>query len=68
MKKKTWMFVISLLGLAVSAAVLMLLIPPLFNSGEQGSPVAVGVLGCLAVAFAAGMLYLRPSTPTTHGS
>ncbi|MBB5999023.1 hypothetical protein [Streptomonospora salina] len=67
MMKKTWMFVVSLLGMSVSAAVLISLIPPLFHSGEQGSVWAVGMLACLTVVCAAGARFLRPSTPTSHG-
>ncbi|KIH99629.1 hypothetical protein LP52_06960 [Streptomonospora alba] len=61
------MFVISLVGMAMSAAVLILFIPPLFRSGEQGSVWAVGVLTCLTVAFAVGTRYWRPSTSASDG-
>ena len=65
MMKKTWMFVMSLVGMTISAAVLILLIPSLFRSGEQASLWTVGVLASLTVAFAVGMLYWRPSTSTS---
>ena len=55
------MFLSSLIGYAVSAAVLISLLPSLFRSGEQGSVWAIGVFACLSVAFALGMLYWRPS-------
>ncbi|WP_092629180.1 hypothetical protein [Actinopolyspora mzabensis] len=65
--KETWLFVVSLAGMAVSAAALMLLIPSLFDSGEQGDFWGIGVLACLAVVFAVGMLYWRPSTSSSEG-
>ncbi|MBA8826265.1 hypothetical protein FHX42_003641 [Saccharopolyspora lacisalsi] len=67
MRKKTWLFVISLVGMAASAAVLILFIPSLFRSGEQGDVWAVGVLACLTVAFAVGARYWRPSTSISDG-
>ncbi|WP_017974900.1 hypothetical protein [Actinopolyspora halophila] len=60
--KEIWLFVASLAGTAVSAAVMILRLPPLFHSDEQGSLRGLGVLACLTVAFAAGMLYWRPTT------
>lgn len=66
MMKKTWMFVISLLGMAISASGLILLIPSLFRSDEQTSIWALGVLTCLAVVFAVGALYWRPSRSTSE--
>ena len=65
--KKTWMFVLSLVGLAVSAALLILLIPSLFHSGEQAGFWTAGVLAFLAVVFAVGTRYWRPSPPLSHG-
>lgn len=62
MTRERLLFLISLAGMAVSAAVLILLTPSLFDSGEQSSVWAVGVPACLTVAFAAGTLYWRPST------
>lgn len=61
MLEKTWMFMVSLAGMTISAAVLILLIPSLFRSGGQSSVWAVGILACLAVAFAVGTRYWRPS-------
>lgn len=65
MMKRAWLFVLSLVGMAVSAAVLILLIPSLFRSDEQASVWAVAVLACLAVAFAVGTRYWRPPTSTS---
>jgi membrane protein DedA with SNARE-associated domain len=62
MMKRKWLFVISLLGMAVSAAVLILLIPSLFREGEQTNVWAIVVLACLAMTFAVGTLYWRTST------
>ncbi|WP_026116018.1 hypothetical protein [Nocardiopsis kunsanensis] len=63
--KKTWMFVISLAGMSISAAGLMLLVPSLFGSGEQISIWPLAALACLVAVFAAGTMYWRPSTPTS---
>lgn len=65
--KQTWMFVISLLGMAVSAAGLILLIPPFFDPGAQGNVWAAGILACLALVLAVGALYWRPSASGPHG-
>ncbi|SDP67202.1 hypothetical protein SAMN04487905_1075 [Actinopolyspora xinjiangensis] len=65
--KQTWLFVVSLAGMAVSAAVLMLYIPSLFRSGEQDGFWTLGVLACLTVTFAVGTRYWRPSTSGSDG-
>ncbi|SFT46442.1 hypothetical protein SAMN04487904_102275 [Actinopolyspora lacussalsi subsp. righensis] len=65
--KAKWLFVFGLAGMTVSASALMLLIPSLFDSGEQGNFWGIGVLACLAVVFAVGMLYWRPSTSSSDG-
>ncbi len=64
---RTWLFVVSLVGMAVSAAVLILFIPSLFQSDEHGNAWTVGVLACLAVVFAVGTLYWRPSASISNG-
>ena len=66
MNRQTSLFVISLVGMAASAAVLILLIPSLFRSGEQVDIWLVGGLGVLAVAFAAGTRRWRPPTPASN--
>ncbi|PRW62948.1 hypothetical protein [Actinopolyspora mortivallis] len=63
----TRLFVVSLAGMSVSAAVLMLLIPSLFHADEQPSFWGLGVLACLTVAFAVGARYWRPSTSRPGG-
>ncbi|NHD15701.1 MULTISPECIES: hypothetical protein [Actinopolyspora] len=60
--KRTWLFVVSLAGTAVSASVVLLRIPPLFESGEQGSFWLLGGFACLTVGFAVGMRRWRPTT------
>ena len=62
MTRQTSLFVVSLLVLAVSAAVVILLIPSLLSSGEQVSAWAVGVPAFLAAVSAAGMWHWRPPT------
>jgi hypothetical protein len=61
MMERIWLFVISLIGMAVSAAVLILRIPSLFREGEQTNVWAVVVPACLALSFAVGTLYWRTS-------
>ncbi|WP_033401592.1 hypothetical protein [Actinopolyspora mortivallis] len=65
--KETWLFVTSLTGMAVSAAVLILRIPSLFQAGERASFWGPGVLACLTVVFAVGALYWRPSPSGSDG-
>lgn len=67
MNKRTLLFIVSLVGMAVSAAVLILLIPSLFGPGEQVDIWLVGGLAVLVVAFAAGTRRWRwrPPTPVT---
>ncbi|GAA0988979.1 hypothetical protein ENKNEFLB_02871 [Nocardioides aquaticus] len=64
--KSTKLFVVSLLGLAVSAAVLILLIPSLFGSGEHADTWLVVGLALVAAAFAVGTRYWRPPTRTSE--
>jgi hypothetical protein len=66
MMQRKWLSVISLLGMAASASVLILLIPSLFREGEQTNVWAIVVLACLAVTFAVGTWYWRPSTSISH--
>lgn len=62
MMSKGTLFVISLVGMAVSAAVLVWLIPTLFHSGEQRGAWVYGVLAGITAIFAVGVRYWRPST------
>ena len=64
MNKRTLLFIVSLVSLAVSAAVLILLIPSLFRPGEQVDIWLVGGLAVLVVDFAVGTRRWRPTTPT----
>lgn len=52
-----------ILGAALCGAVLILRIPSLFSSDDDGSIWVAVVLGCLAVAFAAGAWNLKPPFP-----
>lgn len=61
MKNETLLFVVSLIGLAVSAAVLILLVPSLFRSGEPASVWAFGVSASLTVVFAVGTRHWQPT-------
>ncbi len=62
MKHAPWPFVISLLGMAVSAAVLLLLIPSMFGPDGGQDPGVIAVPAVLVAVFAAGTLRWRPST------
>lgn len=63
--RKAWPVVTCILGAALSAAVLILLIPSLFESADHGNVwIAVGVLGCLFLALVAGARYWRRTFPT----
>lgn len=64
MTKKGWLFVSSLIGMSVSAALLIWLIPALFGSDEHQSVWVYGILAGLAGIFAVGTRYWRPSTST----
>lgn len=66
--KTPWLFVISLVGLADSAAVLVLVIPSFFRAGEGGHVATAGVSATLAIAFAAGTLHWRPTPPGPDAS
>jgi uncharacterized membrane protein YbhN (UPF0104 family) len=60
------LFIVSLVSMAVSAAVLILLIPSLFRPGEQVDIWLVGGLVVLVVALAAGARRWRPPTPGSN--
>lgn len=66
MNKRTLPFIVSLVSLTISAAVLILLIPSLFRPGEQVDIWLVGGLAVLVVAFAAGTRRWRPPTPVSN--
>jgi len=61
MNRETLLFVVCVLGLAVSSSVVILLVPSLFQPGVQVSAWMLGVPGFLAVVFAAGGLHSRAS-------
>jgi len=62
------LFLVSLVGTAVSAAVLIMLIPSLFRSVDQSTVWAAGVLGCLTLVFAQGTRYWHPSRTISDGA
>ena len=66
MNRRTLLFIVSLVSMAVSAAVLILLIPSLFRPGEQVDTWLVGGLTVLVLAFAAGIRRWHPPTPVAN--
>ena len=64
MTRETLLFVVCVLGLAVSSSAVILLVPSLFEPGQQVGGWTLGVPAALAAAFAAGGLRWRPSTST----
>ena len=64
MTRGTLLFVVCMLGFAVSSSVVILLVPSLFEPAEQVGSWTLGVAAALATAFAAGGLHWRPSTST----
>ncbi|WP_407342235.1 VOC family protein [Pengzhenrongella phosphoraccumulans] len=66
MDRRSLLCVVSLVSLAVSAAVLILLIPSFFRPGEQVDLWLVGVLAVLVLAFAAGTRRWHPTTPASN--
>ncbi|RMB60135.1 hypothetical protein [Tessaracoccus antarcticus] len=60
--KKNSLFLASIIGLALSGAVLILLIPGLFNSPGQGTLWMVSIMGVLVVLFAVGTRYWKTTT------
>lgn len=53
-----------IIGMALSGAVLIWLIPPLFSSDGQSNIWIMVALGSLFIAFAAGAWYAKQSIPT----
>ena len=53
-------------GMALTGAVLILLVPSLFNSGGQSNIWLTVGLGFLFLVFAAGSLRWKPPAPTTN--
>lgn len=58
-KKFLTMFV----GMSVAGAALIWSIPPLFGPHDTYQVWITAVLGCLFLALAVGVLYLRPARP-----
>ncbi|MFD7368043.1 hypothetical protein ACFV4I_17435 [Nocardiopsis alba] len=60
------MFVMSLLGTALTAALLISLVPSFFGPGDQGNVWAAGDLAGLTLSLAVTTLRLRPSASNSH--
>ncbi|GAA5226776.1 hypothetical protein [Paeniglutamicibacter antarcticus] len=67
--KKSSLMVACIIGMGLSGAVLMLLVPLLFSSDGQGNIWIMGALGVLFLAFTAGARYCKPfiSAAGTNG-
>lgn len=65
---KTRLSVISILGLAVCGATLVMLVPSFFGPGESASVWLVGTLAGLGLVFAVAARYWRPSPSASHDS
>ena len=65
MKNMRMLFMVSLIGMAVSAALLIWLIPTLFRPDEQRDAWVYGVPAGLTAIFAVGTRYWRPATSTS---
>lgn len=61
MQKSNALFLTLLIAMALTAAGLILSIPPLFRSHEPHQVWITGILGCLALVFAVGTLFARPA-------
>lgn len=64
--KGTLLLVMCIVGMALSGAVLILLIPSLFRSDDHGNVGIMGASGLLVLAFAAGARHWKPSVPATR--
>jgi hypothetical protein len=51
------------IGTALAGSAFILSVPPLFRPHEQNQVWITGALGCLFLILAAGMLYLKYSSP-----
>ncbi len=56
-----------IVGMAISGAVLIWLIPPVFSANGQNNFWVMGVLGLLFLVFAVGARYWKKSIPSTGG-
>ncbi len=63
--KKSSLLAMCIVGMAISGAVLMLLIPPVFSGNGHSSFWVMGALGLLFLFFAAGARYWKPSVHST---
>lgn len=63
-KRSYWLFVACIVGLALSAVVLISLIPPLFDSGAGNAGWPIWTAGCLVVAFGVAARLLKNTPPS----
>lgn len=62
----TGLAAVCIAGFALSASILILLVPTFFDSAAQVHPLVIVGLIVLCAAFALGARYWRPSAPGTE--
>lgn len=62
--KKSSLLAMCIVGMAISGAVLIWLIPPVFTANGHSNFWVLGALGLLFLLFAAGARYWKPSVDT----
>lgn len=63
--KRSSLLLTCIIGLALTGAALILLVPPMFNPEGTNNAWLIGGLALLALVFAAGALRWKPSSPVT---
>lgn len=66
--KKSSLLAMCIVGMGISGAVLILLIPPLFSSDGQSNLWVMGALGLSFLIFAVGARYWKQSSSSTTGT
>lgn len=61
---KTWPVVVCLVGMAVSGAVLILLLPTLFDDSRTIETWILVLLGVLVLGFGVGARHFKPRRPS----
>jgi len=62
--KKSSLLAMCIVGMGISGAVLILMIPPLFSANGQNNTWFMAALGLLFLVFAAGARYWKRSVDT----
>ena len=62
--KKSSLLAMCIVGMAISGAVLIWLIPPVFSANGQSNFWVMGALALLFLVFAAGARYWKPAVDT----